>query len=70
MFIIFTKYYFDLTTVSFVRFPSGKKWYAMSQMQKAHHHLQKVEGINFYKLMGSGAGTDSVYGQISQYFAY
>ena len=57
MFIIFTKYYFDLTTVSFVRFPSGKKWYALSQMQKAHRHLQKVEGISFYKLMGSGAGT-------------
>ena len=32
-------------------------FYALGQMQRAHASLKKIEGIKFYKLMGSGAGT-------------
>ncbi len=44
-----------ITTLTFFRFQSlqDKTW-AFGQMQFAHAPLQKVSGLSFYKLMGSG----------------
>ncbi len=47
----------QITTVSFFRYASlGKKLWAFSQMQLSIGHLQGVAGLEFFKLMGSGAG--------------
>lgn len=45
-----------MVTVSFLKFPPKNRWYAIKQMGLAHSWLSQVEGCDFYKLMGSGAG--------------
>jgi hypothetical protein len=34
----------------------SNRWWALSQMKLAHESLSKIEGLSFYKLLGSGAG--------------
>jgi heme-degrading monooxygenase HmoA len=45
----------SITTLAFFRYSTwyGRVW-AFFQMQLAHAHLRSVEGLSFYKLMGSG----------------
>jgi hypothetical protein len=44
-----------ITTLSFFKYESIKsKIWAFGMMQFAHKHLQNVDGMGFYKLMGSG----------------
>ena len=45
----------QITTLTFFRYSNfkGKLW-AFGQMQFAHTWLSKVEGLQMYKLMGSG----------------
>lgn len=45
----------SITTLTFFRFTcfSDKIW-GFSQMQFAHSHFKKIQGLKFYKLMGSG----------------
>ena len=47
----------QITTLTFFKYPTlkGKIW-AFGMMQFAHGYLQKVKGLEFYKLMGSGKG--------------
>ena len=45
-----------LTTVTFVKFSGRQILYGLSQMQLSHAPLQQVPGLQFYKIMGSGAG--------------
>jgi hypothetical protein len=43
--------------ISFYHFPDrAQKWWAFKQMRLAHIQLKKVPGLEFYKLLGSGAG--------------
>lgn len=45
----------SITTVTFFRFNTfWQKAWAFSQMQFAHAHFGKVQGLQFYKIMGSG----------------
>lgn len=45
------------TKISFFHFPNkASKWWAFKQMQLAHDNLTRVSGLDFYRLMGSGAG--------------
>jgi len=45
----------SITTLSLFRFTNLKsKVWAFGQMQFAHNALAKVQGLQFYKLMGSG----------------
>jgi heme-degrading monooxygenase HmoA len=47
----------QITTISFFQFDSIKtKIWAFGMMQYGHPYLAKVEGMSFYKLMGSGKG--------------
>ncbi|MBN8682537.1 MAG: hypothetical protein J0L99_07785 [Chitinophagales bacterium] len=43
-------------SISLFRYPASSIVWALSQMQLAHRHLKKAPGLQFYKLMGSGAG--------------
>ncbi|WP_235298311.1 hypothetical protein [Portibacter marinus] len=45
-----------MVTVSFLKFSGRNKWFAMTQMGRAHRWLSEVTGCDFYKLMGSGGG--------------
>jgi len=45
----------QITTVSILRFEGIQKWWMLSQMQLAQGLLRDVEGLKFFKLMGSGA---------------
>jgi hypothetical protein len=47
----------QVSTISFYQFvnPRAKLW-AFLQMQFAHKHLASCEGLEFYKLMGTGKG--------------
>ncbi|MEM7131096.1 MAG: DUF3291 domain-containing protein [Chloroflexota bacterium] len=45
----------SVSTVTFFRFDTFfQRAWAFGQMQFAHSHLQRVDGLQFYKLMGSG----------------
>lgn len=45
------------TRLSFYHFPDRKtRWWAFKQMREAHASLSQIEGLKFYKLLGSGAG--------------
>lgn len=45
----------QITTISFFRYSGLKpKIWAFSMMQTGHTHLRSVNGLSFYKLMGSG----------------
>jgi hypothetical protein len=45
----------QITTISFFRYAGLKsKIWAFSMMQTGHTHLKSVNGLSFYKLMGSG----------------
>jgi hypothetical protein len=47
----------QITTVTFFKYKgAAAKIWAFGMMQFAHAPLQKVQGLSFYKLMGSGAG--------------
>ncbi|MEL6638179.1 MAG: DUF3291 domain-containing protein [Bacteroidota bacterium] len=47
----------QITTVTFFRYAGwGKKLWALAQMQRATAPLQQIGGLEFFKLMGSGAG--------------
>ncbi len=47
----------SFTRISFFHFPNrDSRWWAFKQMQIAHQNLSKVDGLKFYKLLGSGAG--------------
>jgi hypothetical protein len=46
----------QITTCTFFKletFPN--KFWAFSQMQLGHAHFKNIEGLVFYKLLGSGA---------------
>jgi hypothetical protein len=47
----------QITTISFFKYSNlkGKIW-AFGMMQFAHGYLKKINGLQFYKLMGSGKG--------------
>ena len=47
----------QVTTITFFKYASlsGKFW-GFLMMQYAHSYLAKIEGLNFYRLMGSGKG--------------
>lgn len=46
-----------LTRLSFYHFSNrSMRWWAFKQMQEAHSSLKKLDGLDFYKLLGSGAG--------------
>lgn len=42
-------------SIHFFKFDTHKFW-AFKQMRQAHANLQKVEGLQFYKLLGTGSG--------------
>ena len=44
-----------VTTISFFKYKSNKFW-AFKQMYLAFEVLNKVPGLNFFKLLGTGAG--------------
>jgi hypothetical protein len=45
-----------ITTLTFFHIKDGwHKLWAFSQMQLAHAHLQHISGLQFYKLLGTGA---------------
>ncbi|MEM1136230.1 MAG: DUF3291 domain-containing protein [Bacteroidota bacterium] len=47
----------QVITFTFFRFTAWKnQLWAFSRMQLAHKHFQNVQGLSFYKLMGSGGG--------------
>ncbi len=47
----------QVTTFTLLRYPSfRKRFWALKMMRNAHPFLQNVEGMTFYKLMGSGRG--------------
>jgi len=47
----------QITTITFFRYQGFyPKFWAFQMMQFAHAPLQKVKGLKFYKLMGSGKG--------------
>lgn len=47
----------NITTLTFLKYSSLKnKIWGFGMMQFAHAHLQRQQGIKFYKLMGSGKG--------------
>ena len=47
----------QITTITFFRYEGFyPKFWAFQMMQFAHSPLQQVEGLTFYKLMGSGKG--------------
>ncbi len=44
-------------TISFFKYQGvGAKWWAMKQMQEAQDSLRQINGLQFCKLLGSGAG--------------
>jgi len=46
----------QITTCTFFKLDSfSKKFWALSQMQLGHAHLKNIQGLVFYKLLGSGA---------------
>lgn len=47
----------QITTLTLIKYPSLKtKFWAFGMMQYAHQYLSNVQGMTFYKLMGSGKG--------------
>lgn len=46
----------QVVTLTFFRYKGLGKIWAMSQMQLAQKPLRQIKGLNFYKLLGSGAG--------------
>ena len=47
----------QITTLTFFRFSTfADKFWALKMMQGAHAPLKKVQGLQFYKLLGSGKG--------------
>ena len=44
-----------ITTISFINYKKNKFW-AFKQMAEAHKFFSKNSNINFYKLLGTGAG--------------
>ena len=46
----------QITTCTFFKLESfSNKIWAFSQMQLGHAHFKKIAGLEFYKLLGSGA---------------
>lgn len=46
----------QITTSTFFKVEtSANKWWAFKQMQLGHSQLKNIEGLTFYKLLGSGA---------------
>ncbi|MCX2743595.1 spheroidene monooxygenase [Mangrovivirga sp. M17] len=47
----------EITAITFMRFPDFKSRYkALTMMNEGHQYLSEIQGLNFYKLMGSGKG--------------
>ena len=47
----------QITTITFFKYPTLKtKTWAFGMMQFAHSYLQNTQGLQFYKLLGSGKG--------------
>ena len=47
----------QVTTLTFLRYKGfRKKLWAFGMMQFAHRQLKKIEGLTFYKLLGTGKG--------------
>lgn len=44
-------------TLSFFRYPAGERLWGMRQMAEMRRPLQGVDGLNFYKLLGTGGGS-------------
>ena len=56
-----------VTTISFFKYRTNKFW-AFKQMYLAFELLSKVPGLNFFKLLGTGAGAGfSLYPDFSTY---
>ncbi len=46
-----------VVTISLIRYKGFRnKFWAFTMMQFAHKHLKNIEGLTFYKLMGTGGG--------------
>ncbi|MBK9459894.1 MAG: hypothetical protein IPN94_10800 [Sphingobacteriales bacterium] len=46
----------QIITTTFFKVESfSNKWWAFTQMQFGHSSLKNIEGLTFYKLLGSGA---------------
>ncbi len=57
----------QVTTVAIYKFSEYKYW-AFTQMQLGYRDLAKVEGLQFYKILGTGAGNGfSIYPNFGQY---
>jgi len=59
----------QIVTITFFRYEGFKnKWWGFTQMGAAGAHLEKVEGLNFVKMFGSGADNGfSVYPNFGVY---
>jgi heme-degrading monooxygenase HmoA len=44
-------------TLSFFQYPAGERLWGMRQMAEMRRPLQGVDGLNFYKLLGTGGGS-------------
>jgi heme-degrading monooxygenase HmoA len=57
----------QITTVAIYQFEQNKYW-AFTQMQLGYRDLSKVEGLQFHKILGTGAGNGfSIYPNFGQY---
>ncbi len=55
-------------TISFFHYKGKDKWWAFRQMKTAYPKLEKVEGLEFFKLLGSGGGNGfSIFPDFSVY---
>lgn len=47
----------NYTQLTFLRYgDTSSRWWAFRQMREAHTHLRSAPGLQFYKMLGSGAG--------------
>ncbi len=46
----------SISSITFFEYRKGKRWWAFNQMQLAIGPLKKLDGILFFKLMGTGGG--------------
>jgi hypothetical protein len=53
----------QITTCTFFKLEVLNKLWAFSQMQLGHAHFKNIEGLVFYKLLGSGAENGLVQNQ-------
>lgn len=46
----------EIVSITFFEYPKRNRWWAFNQMQKAVSPIRRVEGVSFFKLMGTGGG--------------